>query len=263
MPRERLVVAVRPLRSFFSEERLSALQQEGTSLARPVPWPRIFAEGLAIIVSILLAFGIQAWWEDRQQRQEERILLAGLLVDLRDDSTDYAMAAAEQHRRVLAADLLLSLVGEATVIDEGAAEADPDEMSPGAALNQLGRGPRLETVRVSYDQITSAGISRVIKDPELRQRIARYYARAADITEPMGVNGQTQAANEAFESELRRLGFTSSDGDGIPVGILASNPTLRAVIRSSRSTSQFAAGMAKQLHDVVVGLLREVEAYLA
>jgi len=35
---------------------------------RSVHWPRILAEGFAIVVSILLAFGIQAWWEGRQDR---------------------------------------------------------------------------------------------------------------------------------------------------------------------------------------------------
>lgn len=46
-----------------------------------IPWPRIFAEGVAIIVSILLAFGIQAWWEGRQDRMEEEQLLAALSVE--------------------------------------------------------------------------------------------------------------------------------------------------------------------------------------
>ncbi len=49
-----------------------------------IPWPRIFAEGSAIIISILLAFWIQAWWEGRQQRADERIFLQSLLDDLRD-----------------------------------------------------------------------------------------------------------------------------------------------------------------------------------
>jgi len=34
-------------------------------------WARVLAEGSAIVVSILLAFGIQAWWEERQERTEE------------------------------------------------------------------------------------------------------------------------------------------------------------------------------------------------
>jgi len=38
-------------------------------ISRDIPWPRILAEGVAIVVSILLAFGIEAWWSDRQIRQ--------------------------------------------------------------------------------------------------------------------------------------------------------------------------------------------------
>jgi hypothetical protein len=54
---------------------------------RSIPWPRILAEGVAIVLSILLAFGIQAWWEGRQERLEEREILIGLrdeLLEIRD-----------------------------------------------------------------------------------------------------------------------------------------------------------------------------------
>ena len=46
---------------------------------RNIPWSRIFAEGTAIVVSILLAFWIQAWWENRQQQQEEHAILTSLI----------------------------------------------------------------------------------------------------------------------------------------------------------------------------------------
>jgi hypothetical protein len=49
-----------------------------------IPWPRIVAEGAAIIFSILLAFWIQAWWEGRQQQGDEHIFLKALLDDLSD-----------------------------------------------------------------------------------------------------------------------------------------------------------------------------------
>lgn len=48
-----------------------------------VPWSRVIAEGVAIVVSILLAFGIQAGWETRQQRAEERRALALLDLEFR------------------------------------------------------------------------------------------------------------------------------------------------------------------------------------
>jgi hypothetical protein len=54
-------------------------------LARQVPWPRIFAEGVAIVVSILLAFAIQAWWERRQLEATRVELLSTLLESVRLD----------------------------------------------------------------------------------------------------------------------------------------------------------------------------------
>ena len=43
-----------------------------------LPWKRIVVEGGAIIVSILLAFAIDAWWDAVQDRARERQALVGL-----------------------------------------------------------------------------------------------------------------------------------------------------------------------------------------
>ena len=40
---------------------------------------RITVEGAVIVASILLAFWIDAWWEDRQDRNEELVILSSLL----------------------------------------------------------------------------------------------------------------------------------------------------------------------------------------
>jgi hypothetical protein len=53
-------------------------------MKQPIPWTRLIAEGLAIVVSILLAFAIDAWWEQRQDTAEER----RILVSLRDEFTE-------------------------------------------------------------------------------------------------------------------------------------------------------------------------------
>ena len=50
--------------------------------SRSIPWPRIFAEGTIIVVSILLAFWIDAWWEGRQAKATEEVVLQTLLDDL-------------------------------------------------------------------------------------------------------------------------------------------------------------------------------------
>ena len=51
---------------------------------RPVGirWSGILTEGTAIVVSILIAFSIQAWWDDRQQKADEHVIMQALLDDL-------------------------------------------------------------------------------------------------------------------------------------------------------------------------------------
>jgi len=43
-----------------------------------IPWNRIAVEAAAIVGSILLAFAIDAWWDDRQDRAVEQRILVGL-----------------------------------------------------------------------------------------------------------------------------------------------------------------------------------------
>ena len=48
---------------------------------RENPWFRILAKGLTVVISVLLAFWIQAWWEGHQEQGYERVVLQSLLDD--------------------------------------------------------------------------------------------------------------------------------------------------------------------------------------
>lgn len=52
-----------------------------------LPWKRLTIEAAAIVASILLAFAIDAWWEDRQNRQEEQQVLQGLHTEFEENRT--------------------------------------------------------------------------------------------------------------------------------------------------------------------------------
>lgn len=73
---------------------------------RDIPWPKIFAEGAAIVVSILLAFWIQAWWEGQQDREDEFVILSNLLGEFRQikenirDIQDYQVALRTSANRL-------------------------------------------------------------------------------------------------------------------------------------------------------------------
>ena len=46
-----------------------------------VAWKRLSVEMAAIVGSILLAFSIEAWWEERQNRVEEASALERLRIE--------------------------------------------------------------------------------------------------------------------------------------------------------------------------------------
>jgi len=50
-------------------------------LSKQIPWLRVLVEGAVIVGSILLAFGLQAWWEGRQERDQEIRVLEALLTE--------------------------------------------------------------------------------------------------------------------------------------------------------------------------------------
>ena len=51
-----------------------------------IPWNRILVEGIAIIASILIAFAIDAWWENRQESASEVRDLVRVSAELESNS---------------------------------------------------------------------------------------------------------------------------------------------------------------------------------
>lgn len=88
-------------------------------------WKRVFVEAAAIVASILLAFAIDAWWADRQQKNELNDQLAAILVD---------MQAAEEYMQyyrvysVARQEAVKTLMVAANSAPDRTAEASLDEM---------------------------------------------------------------------------------------------------------------------------------------
>ena len=79
-----------------------------------IPWARILAEGVVIVVSILLALGLEAWWSESQERNEEQEVLRGLEADFAVNITqlkdvievhEYARAAIAELQAMSAEDM--------------------------------------------------------------------------------------------------------------------------------------------------------------
>lgn len=51
-------------------------------MTKKIPWARVWVEATVIVTSILLAFGIDAWWQRQQRVGLERDYLVALLADV-------------------------------------------------------------------------------------------------------------------------------------------------------------------------------------
>ena len=141
---------------------------------RRLPWLRIFAEGAAIVASILLAFWIQAWWEGRQERNDERAALTSLLREfqklkaIHDWSVTYNLAIRDSIR-----ELTNAAVGPENTLDD----RDVDRLVADLYWNQdlsLWAAPVLSAVVFSGDL-------ELITNSTLRQKLGEWPIRLETV----------------------------------------------------------------------------------
>jgi hypothetical protein len=80
-----------------------------------IPWKRIGIEASAIVASILLAFAIDAWWEERQDRKMERDDLERLHAEFiwnRDRVNDNGAATRAEAASAEMSELLVAHLGQ-------------------------------------------------------------------------------------------------------------------------------------------------------
>ncbi len=129
-----------------------------------IPWLRVAAESLVIIVSILLAFGIDAWWERHQNRQEE----VQALLDLRGDLTTDSADLANLRRRMGTWD------DKALWVDRNVdRELSADSVT--TALRQLWFFSLYQPINASYSGLRDSGQLSLLRNNALRRQIVEYY----------------------------------------------------------------------------------------
>lgn len=90
-----------------------------------IPWKRLSVEAAAIVASILLAFSIDAWWDDRQQRTEEQIILQALLNDFHD-KRNYLAVKTRYNEAILESTKTLQRL--AVGVEKGVSESSIDRL---------------------------------------------------------------------------------------------------------------------------------------
>ena len=144
-------------------------------MSQQIPWRRVFVEGAVIVASILLAFGIQAWWDESQDRAEEQRVLVALLAEFEESGEVLRGALGEYRQRYLEAAQLLELVAaEASEIEE----ATFDQL-----LRALLTSQTFHLESGAHTALLGSGNMDVIRDEVLRNRLAAWPSYVSEWSE--------------------------------------------------------------------------------
>ncbi len=158
-----------------------------------IPWLRVFVEGVVIVGSILLAFGIEAWWDERQERADEQLTLAALQVE-------FLGAKAElDYRRELHGRIEEGVKFTVAAL-QGARHRNVSSIPLSHAVLALAYIP--PTTQLSLGTLTGliqSGQLGILQEPELRTALS----------------GWATFLDEMTEEETRALDFVQSQLDPV------------------------------------------------
>lgn len=152
-------------------------------MSRDIQWRRVLIEGIAIVASILLAFGIEAGWAAEGERRLERAELERVFDELTAERERVVGAERQQAIRASASlevvELLRALGASAGTV------AVPDSL-----LALLAGSPAFEAQTPTLDGLLRSGSYSVIRDVEVRSAVARLEERLASASRQQLGTGQ-------------------------------------------------------------------------
>ncbi len=144
-------------------------------------------EGVVIVVSILLAFGIQAWWDGTQERAEVRQDLISVAQEL-DANRELLLVEVDLMQRIAAGTgALTEIMGAASA--SGVVSIQDTLVFLGTMVPST-----LDVSLGAVDALIASGRLARIEEPSVRRRLA----------------GLRDLIEDAVEGELRVMGITNT-----------------------------------------------------
>lgn len=138
-----------------------------------IPWRRIGVQASAIVVSILLAFAIDAWWAEWQEQEIEHRTLEALRSDLvaSNDELDRLLRGLVSARSNFARFQSAS--------PEELAQFDADAVRE--TLVSLVTPASFNPITATHDALSNDGRLGLIRDPELLRQLSNWQGALDDI----------------------------------------------------------------------------------
>ena len=138
-----------------------------------IQWGRTAAEAVAIVFSILLAFWIDTWWEDRREAQYEVVYLYEMQEDfeLNKSALEFMTVRLE---KILRSTLILQ--EQSALISPGLPVAELN-----VNFRSIAQMTAFTPVDRTYVNLTGSGDLKLIQSRALKNELAEYYAAAKII----------------------------------------------------------------------------------
>jgi len=131
-----------------------------------INWQRLLVEAAAIVISIIIAFAIDAWWDERQERQAE----LDYLIALQRDFSETRESLENHVNRVSS---LFSHVDEVLIVIADSESANlPDSFS--SMVGEAYSIPRPVIVTGTYKDMVNSGSLQLIRSEEIRLAMAEF-----------------------------------------------------------------------------------------
>lgn len=142
-------------------------------LSKDIPWLRVFVEGATIVGSILLAFALDAWWDNRNRVDELRDQLEVVAREV-ESARDALQRALDAHNmNAHLAEHLTSALGR---VGEGS-EVMVSDTLVGPLLPQV----TADVTTGSLDAFIAAGGLDLIEDADIRRHVLDWPTRIQDL----------------------------------------------------------------------------------
>ena len=138
-----------------------------------IPWKRIAVEATAIVISILFAFAIDAWWADKKERDVEHTTLQALRSDL--------IASNEELDRLLRglADARTNFARFQSATPAELTKLDPEAVR--RIVISLVTPASFNPITATHDALSNDGRLGLISDPELLRHLSNWQRALDDI----------------------------------------------------------------------------------
>jgi hypothetical protein len=169
-----------------------------SSFARRARWGFLLLEAVLIVVSILLAFAIDAWWEGRQE-EARRVDLIGALRE------DFATTSAMLDEAVKEAADMAARTGQYMIVVEDELEVSRDSMI--ALVDGLGEIVIFEPTLPSYRTALSDGSLRLARNPDLHEALTEFELALTEYNHLFNVAGDLYFLGPLYELRSAAGGF--------------------------------------------------------